>query len=46
MVTAGAQWFKPSSLQQLYDVLGQHKDSKYRLMFGGTGSGNHGLQAT
>ncbi|KAL4224843.1 hypothetical protein ACF0H5_015539 [Mactra antiquata] len=39
MVLDEAQWFKPTSLQQLYDLLNQYKGKSVRLVFGNTGSG-------
>jgi mRNA-degrading endonuclease HigB of HigAB toxin-antitoxin module len=39
MVLRDAQWFKPTTLKQLYDLLDQFKDKSVRLVFGSTGSG-------
>ncbi|XP_053383995.1 uncharacterized protein LOC123535767 isoform X2 [Mercenaria mercenaria] len=39
MVLKDAQWFKPTTLKQLYDLLEQFKDKSMRLVFGSTGSG-------
>ncbi|WAR26952.1 XDH1-like protein [Mya arenaria] len=40
LVLADAQWFRPTSLAQLFELLNQYQDSKYRLVFGSTGSDN------
>ncbi|XP_046360646.2 indole-3-acetaldehyde oxidase-like [Haliotis rufescens] len=39
IVLQGSQWYKPTTRQQLYALLGQHKGDKYRLVFGNSGSG-------
>ncbi|KAH9518829.1 hypothetical protein Btru_006359 [Bulinus truncatus] len=35
----GTQWFKPANLQDLIQLLGQHRNEKYRLVFGNTSFG-------
>ncbi|ESO95691.1 hypothetical protein LOTGIDRAFT_231915 [Lottia gigantea] len=39
IVTAGAQWFKPTTKQELYSLLAQYKTQKYRLVFGNSAYG-------
>jgi len=39
IVTEEAQWFKPSTLQQLYEIFNRYKGKDIRLVFGGTGTG-------
>ncbi|KAL5006950.1 hypothetical protein ScPMuIL_015756 [Solemya velum] len=39
MVFAGAQWFSPSTLQELYSLMTQYKDKSQRLVFGNTATG-------
>ncbi|PVD33600.1 hypothetical protein C0Q70_04857 [Pomacea canaliculata] len=38
-VGARAVWFKPTTLQELYTLLHQHRTDNYRLVFGNTGFG-------
>ncbi|XP_046360643.2 xanthine dehydrogenase-like [Haliotis rufescens] len=39
IVLQGSQWYKPTTRQQLYALLGQHKGDNYRLVFGNSGFG-------
>nr|KAG5688435.1 hypothetical protein BaRGS_001852 [Batillaria attramentaria] len=39
IVGAAAQWFKPTTLPELYQLLKQHQNDNYRLVFGNTGFG-------
>ncbi|CAL1541534.1 unnamed protein product, partial [Lymnaea stagnalis] len=39
IVGYGAQWFKPTTVQELVQLLGQHRTENYRLVFGNTGFG-------
>ncbi|XP_046360648.2 indole-3-acetaldehyde oxidase-like isoform X2 [Haliotis rufescens] len=39
IVLQGSQWYKPTTRQQLYALLGQHKGDNYRLVFGNSGYG-------
>ncbi|XP_067654508.1 uncharacterized protein [Haliotis asinina] len=39
IVLQGSQWYKPTTKQQLYDLLGQHQGDNYRLVFGNSGFG-------
>ncbi|CAL1541535.1 unnamed protein product [Lymnaea stagnalis] len=39
IVGYGAQWFKPATVQELLQLLGQHRTENYRLVFGNTGFG-------
>ncbi|XP_059138915.1 uncharacterized protein LOC131927200 [Physella acuta] len=39
IVGDGTQWFKPTSLQDLIQLLNQHRADKYRLVFGNTSFG-------
>lgn len=39
IVGATSQWLKPTSLQDLHQLLRQHRDDRYRLVFGNTGFG-------
>lgn len=41
IVTARAQWFKPTSTSELYDLLDKYCDANYRLVFGNTGFGKN-----
>ncbi|XP_076451139.1 uncharacterized protein LOC143287015 isoform X2 [Babylonia areolata] len=34
-----AQWFKPTSMEELFALLKQYRDANYRLVFGNTGFG-------
>ncbi|XP_076471897.1 xanthine dehydrogenase-like [Babylonia areolata] len=39
IVSARAQWFKPTNTSDLYDLLNKYRDENYRLVFGNTGFG-------
>ncbi|XP_067656038.1 uncharacterized protein [Haliotis asinina] len=39
IVLQGSQWYKPTTRQQLYALLGQHQGDNYRLVFGNSGYG-------
>ncbi|XP_046559716.1 xanthine dehydrogenase-like [Haliotis rubra] len=39
IVLQGSQWYKPTTRQQLYALLGQHQADNYRLVFGNSGFG-------
>ncbi|XP_071116536.1 uncharacterized protein [Haliotis cracherodii] len=39
IVLQGSRWYKPTTRQQLYALLGQHKGDNYRLVFGNSGYG-------
>ncbi|XP_067656036.1 uncharacterized protein [Haliotis asinina] len=39
IVLQGSQWYKPTTRQQLYALLGQHQGDNYRLVFGNSGFG-------
>ncbi|XP_067656034.1 uncharacterized protein [Haliotis asinina] len=39
IVLQGSQWYKPTTRQQLYTLLGQHQGDNYRLVFGNSGFG-------
>ncbi|XP_064601079.1 LOW QUALITY PROTEIN: xanthine dehydrogenase-like [Liolophura sinensis] len=42
ILSQDAQWYRPTSLSELYQILGQHKTESVRLTFGSTASGVYG----